>query len=239
MSLQFNGSDTNPGIIQLIENELGFNRGDISGNESKMARFTAYVNLSLDEVDDLKSEFGIYANPDDTNHADYPIFNLNAVATQQDYSAKEDSNGNLITNLTKIQYQGKTLTPVNQQAPDIDVDFFQNGSTGTPTHVDITANSFFVWPTPDKTVTDAFTLFATREGSYFLTTDTTKKPGYSPSHHFFSVIASAEMYARIEGLSNHKDKLAEKLSVKQALRNSIARQARIGGGIRTKQQSTR
>lgn len=227
MSIAFNGSNTDPGIIQYIEDELGFNRGDISGDTTLMARFTGYINLSLDEVRDLESEYGIFSNPDDYNHTTHPIFDANVVATQRDYTIDEDTAGNKITGITKVQYNGKTLTPGDQQGHGTDNDFWQNGATGSPTHVDITGNAFFVWPTPDTSVTGGFTIFADREGSYFTTSDTTKTPGYSNSHHYFSVIAPCEMYTRMNTISNHKDFVNEKFVLKEALRNSISRKARL------------
>ena len=227
MSIQFNGSDANPGIIQFIEDELGFNRGEISGDTNLMARFTAYVNLSLDEVKDIQSEFGEFSNPDDTNHTTVPIFAADAVANQQDYSFDEDTAGNKITHISKVMFEGATLTPVDQQSKGQDMDYFQDGSTGTPKVVDITGNTWQVWPTPAEDVAGAFTIFGEREGSYFGVADTDKVPGYSPSHHYFSVISPCERYARMNTEANHADFLREKLRMEDALRKSIARKVNL------------
>lgn len=246
MSLAFSDTTNKNGIIQHLERELGFNDGDISGNATRLAYFTSDVNLSIDDVTSIQNEVAQSINPDDTNHAGYPIVTANAVAGQQDYSFVDDSEGNLITDVVAAKYRKSTSDPyvslkwVDQTNRSEYQDLFGNGATGTPQMIDRTANGLFLWPTPDVSVAGGIQIYVNREGSYFTVAATTLKPGYIPSFHYYSVLHPAEKYARIHGLSVHKDLLDAKMLMRSQIKAHYTRQAnRERTGMRPNIEKTR
>lgn len=231
MSLAFSDTTNKNGIVQHIERELGFNDGEISGNTTRLAHFTSDVNLAVDEVTAIQNMVGGTWNADDLNHTKYPIIDADLVSGQQDYTFTDDSDGNLILDILKVQVKTattnyQTITPKDRQSSGTDGDIYSDGSTGTPLYYDKTANGLFFWPTPDASVTDGVRMFVNREGSYFLVSDTTKNPGFYGLFHYFCVLSPAEKYARINQLSTHTDLLNQKLMMKNDIQDHYARRAR-------------
>lgn len=231
MSLTFSDTTNKNGIIQHIERELGFEDGRITGDDLLFAQITSDVNQAVDDVTNIMNMVGGTANPDDSNHTKYPIIEADLTSGQQDYTFDEDEDGNIILDLVKVQAQPsggsfRTLTPVNRQQPGNKADFFENGASGFPTHYDVTADGIFLWPTPNETITDGLRLFINREGSYFTVSDTTKKPGFYGTFHYYCVLFPVEKYARIHQLKNHPETLQTKLLMRSELRDHYARKTR-------------
>ena len=208
MSLQFSNTTTKAGIIQLIERNCGFNEAEISGNSTLLAQFTGDVNLALDRALSLIFNAGRTWQFDDSNHTDYPIITTNIVSGQRDYSFTTDGNSNLILDIYKIvvadssgKYQ--EVTPVDVQT-DKDVNSFFDGSntTGKPTRYDKTANGIFLDPVPNYNYTNGLKIYINREGSYFTTSDTTKKPGIAGLFHQYFALYPSYLYSYRNGLTN-------------------------------------
>lgn len=206
MSLQFNDSTNYRGIIQILEKELGFKRGDISGDTNLLKEFTADINLAFDDFLTIAIPSSGTWQYDDSNHTDYPEITTNLVASQRDYPFSTDEGGNLILDIYKVMAKDTSgvyqeLTPVDKQTEANAGGFFDGrNTTGTPIRYDKTANGIFLDPIPNYNSTNGLKVFINREASYFTSTDTTKKPGVPGLFHRWFAIKPAYDYARTHNL---------------------------------------
>jgi len=194
--------------LSLIERNCKLGNGRISGNVNLLSDFTADINLALDFVYATIFDCGGKWQFDDSNHTDYPIITTNLVANQRDYSFVSDEAGNLILDIYKVMIKDPNgvyveITPVDQQS-DEDMASFYNGlnTTGTPTRYDKTANGIFLDVIPSYNSTGGLKIFINREGSYFLTSDTTKKAGFAGLYHEYLALRPSYQYAYRNNLSN-------------------------------------
>lgn len=211
MSIPFSDTTNKNGLIQLCERNLSFADGAISGDSTLLKQFTADINLALDDVFSKIFKVGGTWQFDDSNQTDYPIITTNLVSGQRDYSFTTDGSGNLILDIYKVVVTtpgglGVEIKPIDQQAPhtaNINPDSFidnQNAS-GTPTRYDKTANGIFLDPIPNYNSTNGLKIFINREGSYFTTADTTKKPGFAGLFHEYLALHASYRYARANGFA--------------------------------------
>src|ERR1035437_4130765 len=134
MSIPFSSTTNKNGLIQLIERILSFNDGDISGNPTLLAQFTADINLTIDEVFGFLFPLGGTWQLDDSNQTDYPIITTSLVSGQRDYSFTTDQQGNVILDIYRVLVANSAgvysdITPVDQQTgSDSDTNSFVNGA---------------------------------------------------------------------------------------------------------------
>ena len=72
---------------------------------------------------------------------------------------------------------------------------------GQPYQYDKTATGLFLDPIPSANVTSGLKVYVSREGSYFTTSDTTKKPGFAGLYHDYLILEPAYQYARANRLN--------------------------------------
>ncbi len=205
MSLNYNQ------IIGRIERTCGFNTGDITNNAQRKADFTDAMNVAQDEV------FSIIFNKvnngwqfDDTTHTKYPIIKADLVKGQRDYAFTNDEQGNLILDIFKVLVTDpdgntKEIEQVDRFAlnsSNVNLDSFSTNEEGVPSRYDLLANGVFLDKIPSYDLEDGLQLYISREGTYFATTDTTKKPGFAGLYHDYLVLRPAYEYARDKGLDN-------------------------------------
>ncbi len=225
MSLVFSNTTTKNGLIQICERNCGFEDGQISGNATRLAQFTGMLNLAYDDALSIIFKVGGLWQYDDSNHSDYPFITTNMVLGQRDYSFTTDGQGNVILDIYKVMVKDQNgryfeIDPVDQQS-DTDMDAFYNGDnqTGVPNRYDKTGNGIFLDLIPSYNATDGVKLFINREASYFLTSDTTKKPGIDGLCHEYLPLKASYTYARDKGLSQvarlEKDVLLAEQKIQQ------------------------
>ena len=190
-SIAFSDTTNKNGIIQAIE--FWTNLGDtaISGNSTLLAIFTARVNEGFDRLMPLVLSYCDKPRFDDVNHTDLPIATINIVSGQADYKVTTDDNSLNILNLTDImilQSASDTeyitldkITMDDERALDA---MSPNPSvTGIPSHWLEKGNVVFLYPEPNYASTNGLKLFFERDPSYFISSDTTKKPGIPRPFH--------------------------------------------------------
>lgn len=149
---------------------------------------------------------------DDSNHTDYPIITTDLVASQRDYAFTTDENGNVILDIYKVQVMGqdniyRDLIPVDQQGFDRNLpSTFTDGqnATGTPTHYDKTGNGIFLDLIPSYSKTNGLRIFINREASYYTSSDTTKKLGFTGIYSEYIILYASYQYARENSLNNRE-----------------------------------
>ena len=211
MSLQFNNTTTDAGIIQVIEQTCGFQIAGISGNPTLLKQWTGKVNRANDDGFSLAFESGGKWQPDDSNHTDYPFIKTNMVLGQRDYTFTTDEQGNLIFDIYKVMVKNPSgvydeIYPVDQQS-DKDMSGFYSGlnQTGMPSRYDKTANGIFLDAIPSYNSTDGLKVFINREATRFTTSDTTKMSGLDGRVHEYIPLKASYAYARDKHLANFPD----------------------------------
>ena len=234
MSLNFNDITNFKGIIQLYEKELGFARGDISGNSNKLKELTADINLALDDFHTIAIPASGTWQFDDSGHTDFPIIRANLVDGQRDYTFTTDGSGNLILNIYRVfVLLSSTSTvynevyPVDQQS-DIGTEGFWDGNNteGAPFWYDKTANGFFLDPIPSYNATNGLKVYINREGSYFVSTDTTKKPGVPGIFHAWFYLKPALEYARRNNLAVERKLKERVLEMEEDIKKYFGKRSR-------------
>lgn len=219
MSLVFSDTSTYKGIVQGYEKEIGANRGDVSGDTTRLKELTADVNLALDDFWTVALPASGTWQLDDSNQTDYPIITTNLVANQRDYSFTTDQTGNLILEIFKVMVADssgtyKEIFPVDVQSQDETSGFYDGkNSTGNPIRYDKTANGIFLDPIPSYNYSGGLKVYINREPSYFTYTDTTKKPGVPGIFHKYFYLKPAMEYARRNNLANYASIAAEVLKM--------------------------
>lgn len=212
MSLVYSDTSGLSGILQRIERELGFDYGYITENATRLKEWTSEVNLEHDYTLAAIFKAGGTWQFDDSNHTDYPIITANLVNGQRDYTFTTDEQGNVILDIYRVMIKTPAgvfvdIEAVDQQEPNSDTLGFVDGQnlTGTPTKYDKTANGILLDAIPNYNSTGGIKLLINREGSYFVYTDATKKPGIDGRLHEIYVVGPCARYAGRKGLSNYAD----------------------------------
>lgn len=216
MSIAFSSTTSKNGLIQLIERKCGFTDGMISGNTTRLAYFTADINAALDELTVLAIKASGTWQWDDSNQTDYPIVTTNIVSGQRDYAFTTDGSSNLILEIHRAFVANSAGIFSEIRAVDVEtnldiigvtepsgslhttgVSTFTDGrnSTGIPYRYDKLGNALFLDPVPNYNYTNGFKLYVSREGSYFVVSDTTKKAGIPGIFHELLAIIPSWKYA--------------------------------------------
>lgn len=197
-----------------------------------LADKTADINLALDEVWATIFKAGGTWQYDDSAHTDYPIITTDLVSGQRDYSFTTDEGGNLILDVYKVlvaQPDGtyKEITPVDVQSEKDTAGFYDgNDVGGTPTKYDKTANAIFLDAIPNYSITDGIKVYINREGSYFTTSDTTKKAGFAGLFHEYLALRPSYQYAYRNTLKNANNLLNEMNKMMIAIKAHYGRRER-------------
>lgn len=234
MSLQFSDTTTYRGIIQLIEREAGLDVGTISNSPTKLKHATADINLAWDRYLTIALPASGTWQYDDSNHGDYPIIKTNLVSGQQSYTFTTDEQSNLILDIYKVAVlPSATATlyeeiyPIDQQTRNEGDDLVAESTVGgAPCKYDKTANGIFLDPTPNYNATDGLKIYVNREPSYFVYTDTTKKPGCPGIHHNYFVLKPAHDIARRNSLAIEPSLRAQVALMEQSIDEYFSRRSK-------------
>lgn len=245
MSIPFSNTTTNNGILQLIERNVKLDDGGITNNPSRLAAFTGDVNLALDKVLSMIFEVGGTWQFDDSNHPDYAIITTNLVAGQRDYSFVTDEQGNLILDVQKVFVADSTglfreVSPVDVPAGAPSNYWDGLVTQGQPNTYDKAGNGIFLDPIPNYNRTNGLKVYISREGSYFMSTDTTKKAGFAGLFHEYLALRPSYQYAYRNSLPNANSLKNEMLEMEDAIRNYYkAREKDVQKTLRTRVNNAR
>lgn len=234
MSIQFNDTTNYRGLVQKYEKELGFKRGEVSGSTDRLKEFTVDANDALDDFFAIALPASGSWQLVDSNQSDFTIMTTNLVSGQRDYSFTTDGAGNITLDVYRVFVTPESapsnyveIFPVDQQSDELTSGFWDGRSvTGTPAQYDKTGNSIILDPIPGYNATSGLKVMFNREASYFVYTDTTKKPGVSGLLHKYFYLKPALEYARRNGLAVYNQLKQEVLEVEQSIRDHYAGRAR-------------
>lgn len=193
------------GLIQRCEvNVYGEDAlGKISGSATLLGLWTTRLNQAKLKMDSIVLASDGQWQHDDKNHTALPTITANIVANQREYSFYLDEQDNVIQEILRVYYKTNgsyvLLEPIDEtKTPSI---YDGQNTTGTPTSYGKKGNTIVLDLVPASNVTDGLKLEITREGYYFLTTDTTKTPGYGMYDYFIADLATFE-YSRMNSIAN-------------------------------------
>lgn len=205
---QFSDTLTNTGLIQKCEFNLFGDSGytQISGDTDRLQAFTGLFNEALNSYQNIVMKLDGNWQIDDSTYTDYSIATTNLTSGQADYPFT----ANFIQILSiEIQLSNGTWIPLTEvdetEYPQSNQSMTQQFSTsGTPTSFNRTANSLFLLPTPNFTVSGGIKVKYQRPMNYYVYRDTSKQAGFSPTHHEYISDYACDKYASMRTMSNAK-----------------------------------
>lgn len=211
MALQFSDTSASKnGLIQECESLVfGDNSyGRISGDSSLLATFTRYINEAINRVTSLILTSDGRWQWDDTNNTDYPIGTTSLVtplgSEQQDYQFAVNFLWIQRVEVMDVAGNWNLLNPIDQaDLYDQSLPDFLK-TAGMPLYYDKIANSIFLYPKPLATAvtsTNGLRVYFQRPPSYFITTDTTKVPGFNSLYHRLVALIASRDYAAFKQLT--------------------------------------
>jgi hypothetical protein len=188
------------------------------------SEITASANRALERITALIREAEGRWQWDDSNETDFAIATTSLVADQQDYSLDGTSHFRIERVEVKDEdgawYKLKSI----DQADIYDEALTSFLSTaGIPQYYDKVGNSLFLYPKPSYSQASSLKLFYERGPDYFLTSDTTKTPGFNPLYHRLVPLWAAYDYSFMNGVSNAADLLGQVSSMEDMLTEYYAR----------------
>lgn len=176
---------------------------------------TRDINLALDKAFALIFQVGGTWQFDDSNQTDYPIITTNLVSGQRDYSFTSDGSSNLILEIYRVLVADQNglfrdVYPVDVEQSAAPVSYTDGQNVGgLPNTYDKLANGIFLDPIPNYNRTGGLKVYVSREGSYFVKTDTTKKSGIAGLFHEYLALRPSWQYAARKGMANKGDLQAQ------------------------------
>lgn len=201
--MQFSDTTNRTGIIELIEDLTGTQSASTSSYT--LATKTRDVNNAFANYNMIAQRSAGGWESDDTNQTDYPIITTNLVANQQDYSFTLDEQGNQILDIYRVEIaspggifsQAIPLDDVNMNGVSL-TEFMK--TPGTTIFYRKTANGIFLYAPTSYNYTNGLKIYYARTPTYFLSSDTTKKPGIPDMFHEYLALRPSYFYALAKGL---------------------------------------
>ncbi len=207
--MEFSNTTTKIGILQQIEKLTGLGDTGISGDATRLKRFTGDVNNAYSRVATLILKADGRMQWDDPNHTNSPVAEANLVDTQKKYEifealpiALQDWLEIESVEILDENDNGVLLDPVDIQ--DIRGEGIAESEyrdvNGTPLEFDFDGAEVKLYPAPDYDKTDGLIIFFKRSPSYFASTDTTKVPGFATLFHELLPLWASYWWGMSKGL---------------------------------------
>lgn len=203
--MQYSDTSTKQGLIQDCEQKLfgddGY--GQISGNTNRLYRFTQLLNEGVNEATGIILGADNRWQFDDTNYTDYPIATTSIVSGQRDYEFNVSH-----LKILKVQFKDsagiwRILPPFDQDSQDSRPYLENNTSnnTGIPVRYDKFGTALWLDPIPNFNSTDGLRIYFQRPPSLFVSSDTTKTPGFPSIYHVYVSTYASLQYAKDKGIT--------------------------------------
>ena len=200
INMQFSEATNKTGMYELFQDLTKTN--PTSYTAYKYARDAnnalAYYVINLAIPSSGNAQF------DDSNQTDYPEVKIDLVSGQFDYPLLTDAStsANQILTLRRIEMAVdsngivyKKLYPYDPIQESDESIIYRRGIQGMPYRYYWKANSIFIDPVPNYSVTGGLRVFFERTSTYFAGTDTTKVAGIPHAHQEYLVYRPAYLYA--------------------------------------------
>ena len=207
--MQYNSNATSQDIVSDVKFWTGIPSADTT--TFPIADITRGANEALKRISSLIMRYDAKWEWDDSNNSDLPIATTTLVVSQHDYS--------IATTHLKIlrvrvkDANGDYYTLDAKDRPELsDAELIEDD--GQPRCYDKLGNSIFIYPAPKSgTVTLAAGLEVQfqRGANLFITTDTTKEPGFDSRFHRLVPLYTALDYTEANGLVQRTARIRERI----------------------------
>ena len=184
--MRFSDTSTKTGMLQMCEDLLGYNNGQITDSSNLKQRFTRLINDRYNQVSNKIWKMVGDWEFDDTNQTTLPIATADLVANQQDYELPSSAQ-----KLERVEVKNQdgdyvVIDPIDKsQIPDIALTEYYEDS-GMPLCYDVVGRSLVLYPAPGTgyvTLTDGLKVYVSRDVIQFNATATTQEPGFAKQFH--------------------------------------------------------
>lgn len=198
--LQFSDTTNKDGIVQKIQDACGLTSATTSTYPLK--RITKDVNSAIDNYFDLANQYS-KQKIDDTNHSSEPAYSINLVSGTKRYTFGSDAASNQIWKIDRVDLlradgSSKRLKLFNREEITETGMASYNATSGEPNGYFIEGEEIVLDRAPNYNSTNGLKLFDTRSPSYFVSTDTTKTPGFTNLHHDWAWIRPSYLWCLIK-----------------------------------------
>lgn len=161
--------------------------------------YNKVASMILDSADEV--DF------DDSNNTNYPIWQANTVADQQDY---DFPSGLIKVKRVEVSYDGTNYVKaepfdINETGLPTDTTSIANHFSENTPFYDTMAGAMFLYPIPDSSVTNGLKIWGDRDVTEFVAADladNTKSPGFDAQFHMILAYGVAMEYAIKNTLAN-------------------------------------
>lgn len=204
--MQFSDSTNKNGLIQYCEQLTGLGDGTISGNTTLLKQFTVLVNNNYHKMVTMFLQYEDEWDFDDANNTDYPIAYTNLVANQQDYTfplamGPSGAPENILAikrvelSLDGSNWYKAEPFDINERGLPTSASSIAGTFNKNQPYYDVQSNAIFLYPIPDSNVSAGMKIWFKRDITEFVSTDTTKIPGFETTWHPMLGIGAALEYA--------------------------------------------
>lgn len=184
------------------------------------------ANNAVERIESLINNADDRWEFDDTNQTDLPIATTALVSGQKDYSLATSHISIDRVEVLDSSNNWWLLKPIDQH----DVRYQALGSyyvtNGRPLEYDKLANSVFLYPTPNYSLSAALKVYFTRPPVAFISSDTTALPGFNQLFHDLIPLWISYEFALANGKSNAPNLFAEIQRKEQALYDFYGQRSR-------------
>lgn len=178
----FNDTTNRNGIIQEIEKATDLGIGYISGNTDLMKDFTADINVVGSEVFALIYLLCGNWQYDDSNYTDLPQATTTLVNGTAKYAIPETA-----LTIQRVEIKDENgdwyiLNPITKEQIPVAVDEFLE-TNGRPQYYRIINGTIELFSAPNFDSTNGLKVYFDRANVNFISTDTTKQPGFDSFLH--------------------------------------------------------
>lgn len=234
--MQFSNTTTKDGIIQLTEFYTRLGDGGISGNATFLKQFTGLINNAMNKVIGKILETNGSWDWDDTNYTDFPIATADLVAGQLDYAlptASGSDGAQSLLSLLRVEVQDNAgnwhrLKEVDEKQIDTGLGSFMS-TNGLPEYYRLIGNSIELIPqaaAASVTLSGGLKCYFQRTQSRFVSTDTTKQPGFNQLFHPMLALYAAKDWAGVNVLEQVSYLEGEISKAEEALKTYYANRRR-------------
>ena len=184
------------GVIQEVERLTDLGYAYISGDATRMKEFTAMINQ------DSRRIFALILNTtgnwqyDDSNQANLPGGATDLISGQSKYLLHPEA---LTVHRIDFAKDGifSKLRPITKEMVNQGLDEFMK-EAGTPRYYRLVNNTIELFPAPNYNEDNALKVYFDRDVVDFLTSDTTKTPGFSSHLHQLLPLKTAIRWLKIK-----------------------------------------
>lgn len=171
---------------------------EISGDSALLKRFTKDINDYYRRVNSYIWEVTGTWEYDDAEWTDLPIATTDLVANQQDYALP--STAQKVDRVEVLNSAGdyQLIKPIDKSMIRTGAmsEFYE--TAGMPVYYDLIGRSVFLYPKPaaaSVTTTDGLKVYFSRDIDEFVSTDTTREPGFVSNFHTILSLGASYKYA--------------------------------------------